>query len=108
MKLVMPNSYNVYLHDTPNKTLFAKPSRAFSHGCIRVADAVTFGAILLAGTVNQTQIDATLVKGPTTSFALPQAIPVYVSYFTADVSEQGEVKFHADHYRRDSKIIYTQ
>ncbi len=108
MKLVMPNSYNVYLHDTPNKALFEKPSRAFSHGCIRVANAVTFGATLLAGAVNQARIDATLANGQTTSFALPQAIPVYVSYFTADVTEQGGVKFHADLYGRDSKIIYTK
>ena len=50
MKLVMPNPYNVYLHDTPDKPLFAKDIRAFSHGCIRVGDALGFAATLIAPT----------------------------------------------------------
>jgi L,D-transpeptidase YcbB len=104
MKLVMPNPYNVYLHDTPNKALFEKPSRAFSHGCIRVGVALDFASTLLAGTMGQPQIDAILSSGKTTSVMLNQAMPVYITYFTADSNEARTVRFHPDHYGRDAII----
>jgi murein L,D-transpeptidase YcbB/YkuD len=108
MKLVMPNPYNVYLHDTPNKALFEKPTRAFSHGCIRVGGALAFASTLLAGTTNQTQIDTVLASGKTTSLSLNRPVPVYITYFTADVVEAGTVQFHADHYGRDDMIGYVK
>jgi L,D-transpeptidase YcbB len=108
MKLIMPNAYSVFLHDTPNKTLFQRPARAFSHGCIRVGRALEFASILLAGTVNQKQIDAILASGKTTSLSLSQPMPVYIAYFTADVAEGsqigGAVQFYSDHYGRDAAI----
>ena len=108
MKLVMPNSYNVYLHDTPNKALFEKPARAFSHGCIRVGGALAFASRLLAGTTDQRRIDAILAGGKTTSLSLTHTMPVYITYFTADIAEPGTLRFHADHYRRDAAISYVK
>lgn len=108
MKLIMPNPYNVYLHDTPNKGLFAKPARAFSHGCIRVGGALAFASTLLAGATSQTQIDEILKGGKTTSLSLSRPIPVYIAYFTADMAEPGKLRFHADHYGRDAGVPYTR
>lgn len=106
MKLVMPNDYTVYLHDTPEKALFEKPTRAFSHGCIRVGGALAFASTLLAGTFDQKQIDVVLASGKTTTLSLAEPLPVYIAYFTADGAEPGAVRFHADTYGRDAAISY--
>ena len=104
MKLVMPNDYTIYLHDTPEKIFFQKPSRAFSHGCVRVSDALAFASALLAGTYSQQQIDVVLASGKTATLALSEPMPVYITYFTADVDELGAVRFHPDHYARDIEV----
>ena len=106
MKLVMPNDYTVYLHDTPEKALFVKPSRAFSHGCIRVGGALAFASTLLTGTTDQKHIDTVLASGKTTTVPLIEPLPVYITYFTADVVDPGAVRFHADTYSRDAAIRY--
>ena len=106
MKLVMPNDYTVYLHDTPEKALFVKPLRAFSHGCVRVGGALAFASTLLTGTADQKQIDAVLASGKTTTLPLIEPLPVYITYFTADVVDPGAVRFHADTYGRDAAIRY--
>lgn len=107
MKLVMPNDYTVYLHDTPEKALFEKPTRAFSHGCIRVGGALAFASTLLEGAFDQKQIDSVLASGKTTTLPLAEPLPVYIAYFTADSSETGAVRFHADYYGRDAAIGYS-
>ena len=102
MKLVMPNDYTIYLHDTPEQASFKKPARAFSHGCIRVGDALGFASTLLTGTADQKQIDAVLASGKTTTLSLVEPLPVYIAYFTADVIDPGVVRFHTDVYGRDA------
>jgi L,D-transpeptidase YcbB len=99
MKLIMPNPYNVYLHDTPNKTLFEKPVRAFSHGCIRVGNALGLAARLLGQPV-----EPIVAKGKTMSLPIANPLPVYITYFTADMSAEGTVEYHADIYGRDPKM----
>jgi L,D-transpeptidase YcbB len=99
MKLVMPNPYKVYLHDTPTKTLFEQPQRAFSHGCIRVDKALTLAERLLGRSV-----DAEVARGATATLPLADPLPVYVAYFTADVTDAGAVEFHSDIYGRDAGI----
>ncbi len=96
MKLVMPNPYNVYLHDTPNKALFEEPVRAFSHGCIRVGDALG-----LAGRLVGRPLEPDVAKGETVIVPIAEPLPVYVTYFTADMSDVGTVEYHADIYGRD-------
>lgn len=98
MKLVMPNPYSVYLHDTNNKTLFDRPVRTFSHGCIRVDNALGLAAALLG---SDRLAEA---GGRTTKFATPQPVPVYVTYFTASVDPTGRVEFHPDIYGRDARL----
>ncbi len=102
MKLEMPNQFSIYLHDTPTKELFLKDSRAFSHGCIRVGDAMGFAATVLGRAISRQQIDAIISGTDTQRFALPKPIPVYVTYFTADTGNDGRIIFHPDIYNRDS------
>lgn len=101
MKLEMPNQFSIYLHDTPSKDLFLKDVRAFSHGCIRVGDALGFASALLGNSVPREKIDAIVAGRETQTHALPKAMPVYVTYFTADVGRDGRVAILPDIYRRD-------
>lgn len=101
MKLVMPNQFSVYLHDTPTKDLFRKEARAFSHGCIRVGDALGFAATLLESATSRAKINAIVAGRATQTIALPKPVPVYVTYFTADVGPDGRVEILPDVYGRD-------
>jgi len=101
MKLVMPNPYSIYLHDTPNKNLFSEPVRTFSHGCIRVGGAIDLAKTLLEGSATPAQVDAILARGETTKVELPTPVPVYVAYFTAEGQEDGSVSYFSDVYNRD-------
>ncbi len=101
MKLVMPNAYSVYLHDTPNKNLFSEPVRTFSHGCIRVGGAIDLVKTLLQGSSTEEQIDDILDSRKTTKLSLVNSIPIYIAYFTAEGAEDGGVRYFPDVYNRD-------
>ena len=104
MKLVMPNPYSVYMHDTPDKNLFERTVRAFSHGCIRTADALGFAATLLKGVKTRAEIDVIAASGRTTTIDLPTRLPVYVAYFTAATDASGALVITPDIYGRDGRI----
>lgn len=107
MKLVMPNPYNVYLHDTPSQGLFDRDVRAFSHGCVRVGDAIGLVTALLApgGAWDRKRIDAAIASKQTQTIALREPIPVYISYFTAEPDEDGSIRFFPDIYHRDRAAV---
>ena len=104
IKIEMPNPYDVYIHDTPSKDLFASPRRAFSHGCIRTEDPQGL-AVSLLGTGQQAQVDILLATGVSRTLRLAQPIPVYVVYLTAESDETagGGVATYADIYHRDPR-----
>ena len=102
MKLEMPNQFSIYLHDTPLKNLFLREARAFSHGCIRVGDALGFASALLDKSLPRGKIDTIVAGRDIQTYALPNAIPVYVTYFTADLDKDGHVAILPDVYHRDS------
>ena len=104
VKVVMPNPYHVYMHDTPSKSLFAQDVRAFSHGCIRVNDPLNLVTALLDGTQNRAQIDALVATGRTTTVNLTRPLPVYVTYFTAGVLSDGSFAILPDIYGRDARL----
>ncbi len=105
MKLIMPNPYSVYLHDTPSKGLFANDVRTYSHGCIRVQDAVGFAKFLLQDVASAKKVDDILASRNTTTVKLNEAIPVYITYFTAEGAADGSVRYFPDVYRRDGAKI---
>jgi murein L,D-transpeptidase YcbB/YkuD len=104
MKLVMPNPYSVYLHDTPARDLFAEERRAFSHGCVRVGDALDFASALLAPERSRADVDALVATGETVTLDLLRPLPVYVAYFTAASDADGRLVYFDDVYGRDSRV----
>ncbi|MDF0487552.1 L,D-transpeptidase family protein [Sphingomonas sp. H39-1-10] len=104
MKLVMPNGYSVYLHDTPEQKLFAEDVRAYSHGCVRVGDALGLVAALLSKQPGWTRgdVDAAVATGRTRTVALAAPVPIYIAYFTAEPDDKGDIRYIADIYHRDT------
>ena len=107
MKVVMPNNYAIYLHDTPSKSLFARDARAFSHGCIRTQDALGFARALLGNPEwDQAKINETIASGKTVKADTIVPTPVYITYFTAAAAKDGAgIVPYKDVYGRDTKVI---
>ncbi len=107
VKFMFPNANNIYLHDTPSKNLFDHELRAYSHGCIRVADPKALAYALLAPqSAEPKQVFQTaLAGGKETNIPLDQQIPVHLVYFTAFPDAGGEVRYRADVYGRDAKLF---
>lgn len=103
MKLIMPNAYSVYLHDTPAQRLFSREVRAFSHGCVRVGDALGLATALLASGQKwpRERSEAFVKQGKTITASLIKPMPVYITYFTAEPDGQGGVRYFPDIYGRD-------
>jgi len=104
VKFMFPNKHAVYLHDTPSKYLFGQAERAFSHGCIRVEHPYEFAELLLGPDWNQDKIATTLDSKEITTVSIPKPLPVLLLYWTAMVSQDGEVFFYNDVYQRDQNI----
>ena len=102
IKYLLPNEYGICMHDTPSKQLFARDSRAFSHGCVRMDNPVGFTERVLE-TEGWTRDDivAQLETTDTLTIPLAEPIPVIVVYLTAMVDEEGTVHFYRDIYGRD-------
>lgn len=105
VKFLFPNSYEIYLHDSPQKELFAQKNRAFSHGCIRVADAQKLAEYLLKNNQDWTpdKIRGAMNSGKEQTVALKERVPVSISYLTAWVDKNGQVNFRNDIYGHDAK-----
>ena len=106
VKIEMPNEHAIYLHDTPSQALFGRSVRAFSHGCIRTQNVRDFAALLLAptGQWDRAAIDRAIGTGRNQQASLAQPIPVYIAYFTAAATSDGDVVTYADIYGRDAPI----
>jgi L,D-transpeptidase YcbB len=107
VKFIVPNRHNVYLHDTPARALFARTSRAFSHGCIRVADPMALLAHVLRSEPNwdEARIAAALRKSTPVRVPLTRPIRVFILYGTALVTEDGAIRFFGDIYDQDEGLI---
>ena len=106
LKFMFPNEFNVYLHDTPSRSLFQRSVRAFSHGCIRVEDPRTLATLLLEpqGWTRE-RLDAQIKGGPAEhTIMLEPPVPVHVTYLTAWVNRDGTIHFRDDIYGRDAKL----
>lgn len=106
VKFMFPNKHNIYLHDTPAKSLFARDVRAFSHGCIRLADPFDFAYALLAKQSDDPEGDfqRVLRSGQETRVKLETPVPVHIIYRTAVTNARGHTEYRADIYGRDAKI----
>jgi L,D-transpeptidase YcbB len=110
VKLMFPNEYNVYLHDTPSPELFARPRRDFSHGCIRVENplALTTWALRNNPGWNKARVEAAMQAGKNNyQVNLVKPIPVLILYGTAIVDTNDEVHFFDDIYGHDARLRQT-
>ncbi len=106
VKFLFPNSYSIYLHDTPSKSLFSEEKRAFSHGCIRVSEPRRLAQYILRNDANWDSLKITkaMNAGKEQFYTVKEPIPVFVGYFTAWVDRDGKLNFRDDVYGHDKKM----
>ncbi len=106
VKFLFPNNYNIYMHDTPAKSLFGETRRAFSHGCIRLSEPRWLAEFLLRGdsTWREDAIQNAMLSNKEKWVTLKQPIPVFIGYFTAWVDSKGLLNFRNDVYGHDVKM----
>jgi murein L,D-transpeptidase YcbB/YkuD len=105
VKLMFPNPYLVYLHDTPSQALFDRAERAFSSGCVRVERALELAALVLdePDRWNTQSVASVIAGGKLQNVTLKRRMPVLLAYWTAWVDPQGHVNFRRDLYGQDAK-----
>ena len=106
VKFLFPNPHNIYLHDTPEKSLFSKDRRTFSHGCVRLQQPFEFAYNLLKAQEQWPEefFNAQLTTGMEISVNLKEPVPVHLIYRTATVPTDGRINFRSDIYGRDQLI----
>jgi len=105
VKFLFPNSFDIYFHDTPHKELFKKKQRAYSHGCIRLANAEKLANYLLQESAEWTseKIREAMNSGKEKYVKIKDPIPVLINYYTAWVDENSVLQFRKDIYGHDKK-----
>lgn len=108
VKYMFPNEFNVYLHDTPSRSLFSRAERAFSHGCVRLSKPLELAPpVLTDGGLtgwDLQRVNRVVDSGKRTVVSLEKPLPVHITYFTAWV-DKGLPNFRADVYEQDEKLI---
>jgi murein L,D-transpeptidase YcbB/YkuD len=109
VKFMFPNQYNVYLHDTPADSLFARASRSLSHGCVRLEHPEKLAEYVLRDQPEWTpdRISEAMHSGAEQIVKLKTPLPVYLGYWTARVAADGVVQFRKDVYGIDDRQATT-
>ena len=107
VKFMFPNHHNIYLHDTPERGLFARDRRAFSHGCIRLEEPMAFAHALLVRQEADPDafLDRILRSGAETRVTLEEPVPVHLVYRTAFTDAEGGLHWREDVYGRDAAVL---
>ena len=107
VKFMFPNKYNIYLHDTPSRSLFNRDARAYSHGCVRVQKPMDLAYTLLSLQEDdpKSYFDSILATRRETQIDLAEPIPVHIVYRTAWFDKDGKINYRADIYGRD-KLVF--
>ncbi len=105
VKFLFPNSFNIYFHDTPEKELFKKTKRAYSHGCIRLSEPMKLANYLLEDSDwDQVKVDSTLAAGEEKYVRIKNPVPVIIAYNTCWINDRGLIEFRDDIYNFDKKV----
>ena len=106
VKFLFPNSFNIYLHDTPAKSLFNKDKRAYSHGCIRLREPEKLANYVLRNQPEWTpeKIREAMNSGDEKYVKVKKPIPVVITYYTAWVDNNGQLNFREDIYGHDERL----
>jgi len=106
IKFMFPNKYDVYLHDTPSKSLFQRDYRAFSHGCMRVMNPMDFADALLT---EEPDLSVARIKkligGREQRLDMARHVPVHITYFTAWADDDGKLQLRDDLYGYDARVL---
>lgn len=105
IKLELPNRFDVYLHDTPARNLFARSARALSHGCVRVEQILPLATYALADLHAAERISEALSTSDTAHLPLARKLPVYFLYWTAFADANGAIQTVPDVYGRDARLV---
>lgn len=105
IKFIFSNPFNIYLHDTPSKSLFQEDIRTFSSGCIRLEKPLELAAFSLGDQSVSTEFLSSMESGKTTTVHLPKQLPIYLVYITTWVDEQEKIHFSPDIYGRDLRAL---
>ena len=107
VKFMFPNKFDVYLHDTPSRELFAKNARTFSSGCIRIEKPIELAEYLLRNDPNWTleHIQNAIQTNREQTVILPEPFDVHLLYWTTWVDDEGSIHFRNDIYKRDERLI---
>jgi murein L,D-transpeptidase YcbB/YkuD len=106
VKFLFPNSFNIYFHDTPSKSLFEKDKRAYSHGCIRLKEPEKLANYVLRNQPEWTpeKIEEAMNSGEQKFVKVKDPIPVVITYYTAWVDDNGQLNFRDDIYGHDANL----
>jgi murein L,D-transpeptidase YcbB/YkuD len=106
VKFVFPNTYDIYLHDTPYKTNFEADLPLFSHGCINMQKAEELALIILKDNPDwpAAKIIEAMNGDKETTYVLKNKIPIHIGYFTAWVNDADEINFYFDIYHKDNSL----
>lgn len=106
VKILFPNKYSIYLHDTPNKHLFERDTRTFSHGCIRTENVLQLAEMLVRDQGwDRGRIEQALASGETVNVQLQHRPNVLIVYWTVTVGATGEVRYAEDIYNLDQPLL---
>jgi murein L,D-transpeptidase YcbB/YkuD len=107
VKFIFPNSYRVYLHDTPSKRLFGRSYRAYSHGCIRLEHPEKFADYLAKNylATKTTKIKQTIKSGKQREYKLADSLAIHINYITCSADSNLNLIQHPDIYKKDDKAI---
>jgi L,D-transpeptidase YcbB len=105
VKFLFPNSHNIYLHDSPSRSLYIQEKRAFSHGCVRLSYPEKLANFVLEpeGWTPE-RVKKALLPGKESWVKLENKLAVYIVYFTSWVENDGQLHFRNDVYKRDEKL----
>ncbi|AWB24661.1 murein L,D-transpeptidase [Methylobacterium currus] len=103
IKFMFPNDHAVYLHDTPNRSLFSRSERALSHGCVRVDDPFRFAQVVLGPHWPTERLQKLIGKGERTVM-LPEKLPVHLAYFTLEADSTGSLRSLPDLYGVNARV----
>jgi murein L,D-transpeptidase YcbB/YkuD len=103
IKFMFPNDHAVYLHDTPNRSLFSRSERALSHGCVRVDDPFRFAQVVLGPNWPTERLKKLIGKGERTVM-LPEKLPVHLAYFTLEADGSGTLRSLPDLYGINARV----
>ncbi|MGB5648912.1 MAG: L,D-transpeptidase family protein [Sedimenticolaceae bacterium] len=107
IKFMLPNKHAVYLHDTPNRSLFHRAERTTSSGCIRVQEPMSLAATLLGDPVAwiEAKIEERIARAQNETVTLKNPVMVYLMYWTSVPDGKGDARFFSDVYSRDQAVL---